>query len=115
VAAVKYDSFSSIDIKLGNILNGKLGKYIIQFAAPTWGTYGAQSYTNANNTPPQITGTVPTLSVASNVATVIRKSDFGTYYDFDNNPFYSVKITSLPASGSLQYNNAGVWTAVTLN
>jgi len=115
VAAVKYDSFSSIDVKLGNIIDAKLGKYIIAFSAPTWGANGAQTYSNTNNTPPQITGTVPTLSVASNVATTIRKSDFGTYYDFDNNPFYSVKITSLPATGSLQYNNAGVWTAVTLN
>ncbi len=115
VAAVKYDSFSSIDVKLGNISSGNLGKFIIAFSAPTWGTYGAQTYANANNTPPQITGTVPTLSVGSNVATVIRKSDFGTYYDFDNNPFYQLKVTSLPASGTLQYFTGGAWTSVTLN
>ena len=115
VAAVKYDSFSSINIKLGNIINGQLGKFIIQFAAPTWGANGAQTYANANNTPPEITGTVPTLSVASNTPTLIRKADFGTYFDFDSNPFYQVKIATLPASGTLQYFSAGTWTAVTAN
>ena len=115
IAAVKYDSFSSIDIKLGNIAVNKLGKYIVAFKAPTWGSYGAVTYTNTNNSPPTVEGDVPTFSVASNSPTLIHKTDFGTYYDFDNNPFYQVKIVTLPASGALQYFSAGSWTSVTAN
>ncbi|KQN59132.1 hypothetical protein ASF02_19915 [Pseudomonas sp. Leaf58] len=43
---------------------------------------------------------------------VLQASDFGNYSDPQNTPMAAVKITSLPALGSLQYNNGSAWVAV---
>ena len=126
-AYVSYDSIQSVDIKLGNVgsstttsssiysLNfGKPSTTLTWFASGGSGTdNGYYEYTSGYNTPPVINGTVPTKNVQSGVATTINVADFGTYYDFDNNPFNKVKIVSLPTSGTLQVLTNGVWTAVT--
>jgi len=111
-ASVLYASVSSVDVTLGDVLAGNGAIYAISFSPPSWGSYGAVAYSNGANTPPVISGTVPTLRVQSNVATVLALADFGTYYDFDANPFDKIEITTLPGSGTLQKLVGASWVAV---
>jgi VCBS repeat-containing protein len=71
-----------------------------------------------------ITGTndAPTSSndsVTTNEDTtvILALSDFGTYADLESTPIASVRITTLEANGSLEFDTtgAGAWAAVTLN
>jgi uncharacterized repeat protein (TIGR02543 family) len=123
-ANVIYNSMSSIDIRVGVVAAGAGAIYSIAFGNPTyWGGNsgsptagnGAYTYTNGANTPPTITGTTPTLNVVAGNVVTLAKSNFGTYFDYDNNPFTSLKITTLPSSGTFQFLLNGVWTAVTQN
>jgi uncharacterized repeat protein (TIGR02543 family) len=111
-ASVLYSSVSSVDVTLGDVLSGNGAIYAISFSPPSWGTYGSVAYSNGANTPPVITGTVPTLRVQSNNPTVFALSDFGTYYDFDANPFDKIEITTLPGSGTLQRLVGASWVGV---
>lgn len=70
------------------------------------------AYNPANNPP---TSTNDSLNIQSGVPTALSESDFGVYADTDANPFYSVVITTLPTSGSLQSWNGTQWIAVSLN
>ena len=115
-ATVVYNSMSSVDVRLGVDKVSSTAQYTIAFGVPaSYGTYGAKEISSTFNTPPEITGTTPTLNVLSGAQTVLTAANFGTYYDFDANPFYSLAITSLPTSGSLQSLSSGVWRTVTIN
>ncbi|NGZ05237.1 MAG: DUF4347 domain-containing protein, partial [Magnetococcales bacterium] len=61
------------------------------------------------------TATNDTLSVTEDQAKIIALTDFGTYSDVENNAIASVKITTLPTVGTLEYSNGTSWSAVTLN
>ncbi len=110
--AVLYSSVTSVDVTLGGV-QAKAAIYAISFSPPTWGSYGSVTYSNGANTPPVITGTVPTLRVQSNNPTVLALTDFGTYYDFDANPFNKLEITTLPGAGVLQKLVGATWVNVT--
>lgn len=63
------------------------------------------------NDPP--VSTDDSVSVAVNTPKLLGATDFGTYSDPESDPFTSVKITSLPTSGTLQYWNGSSWTTLT--
>lgn len=64
------------------------------------------------NVPP--TSTNDSATTLEDTTIVLASTDFGTYADSEGDPFTSVQITTLPATGTLEYNG-GSWTAVTLN
>jgi hypothetical protein len=106
---VKYDSIQSIQMTFGNVVAGSTNYFGLVFGG--WpGTGTPVESSNVYNTPP--TSTSETLTVATGVATTIPLSAFGTYADVDNNPFYQVRIATLPGSGTLQYLNGSNWTNV---
>jgi VCBS repeat-containing protein len=65
------------------------------------------------NDPPVSTNDA--LTVNPSTAVFLSLGDFGTYSDPDNNPLAKIVITSLPASGTLEYDNGTAWVLVTTN
>jgi hypothetical protein len=60
------------------------------------------------------TGANNTVYTSQNTDYVFQTSDFG-FSDVDANAFLAVKITELPASGTLSWYNGSSWVAVTLD
>ncbi len=65
------------------------------------------------NDAPVSTNDARTVSPSSTV--FLGLSDFGTYSDLDADPLSNIIITSLPATGTLEFFNGSVWAAVTAN
>ena len=76
---------------------------------------GVGNVNNPANVAPSAANTTAVLTAGS--ATTLTRNDFGaaSFTDGDSNPFYKVKITALPASGSFQHRVSGTWRSVTLN
>jgi hypothetical protein len=76
---------------------------------------GTRILENINNTAP--TSTDDAVTTDEDTAIVLSLDDFGFYVDAENTDLAAVKITALPANGSLQYDasGAGTWAAVALN
>ncbi|MEI7943320.1 MAG: InlB B-repeat-containing protein [Actinomycetes bacterium] len=76
---------------------------------------GVSNVDNPANVAPSAANTTAVLTAGS--ATTLTRNDFGaaSFTDGDSNPFYKVKITALPASGSFQHRVSGTWRSVTLN
>jgi hypothetical protein len=107
---VKYDAIQTVQMTFGNTINGATNYYGLVFGG--WpGTGTPVEYSNVYNTPPTSTST--TLFVTNGAATVIPLSAFGSYADVDNNPFFQVRIPTLPATGTLQFLNGSNWVPVT--
>ncbi|MGY0219776.1 tandem-95 repeat protein, partial [Endozoicomonadaceae bacterium StTr2] len=69
--------------------------------------------TPVNDAPESTDDTVTTVE---DTPKVLGVGDFGNYSDVENSPLASVKITSLPTDGTLQYkNSSGQWVSVTQN
>ena len=116
VSAV-YSSVSSITVKIGQSTAGSLnGAYGVQFGPRTWSS-GSQNFSNSFNTAPTSANTAAT--VPGNTATYLTTSNLGgsdsDFADVDSNPFSGIKVTSLPGSGSLEWNNGSGWVSVTSN
>jgi CshA-type fibril repeat protein len=117
---VVYDYLSSITIKHGtdNAGSGGGNFYGLEFGVGVAWTEGSTtistaSTTNSFNVPP--TASDDTLNVAPQDNHILSRFDFGNYADADNNPWASLKITTLPTGGSLEYLNGSTWQTVTLN
>jgi hypothetical protein len=117
---VVYDFLSSITIKHGtdNAGSGGGNFYGLEFGVGVGWTEGSTTVattnsSNAYNVPP--TASDDTLNVAPQDNHVLSRFDFGSYADGDNNPWASLKITSLPTGGTLEYLNGSTWQTVTLN
>lgn len=54
-------------------------------------------------------------TVSPNSTVFLGLSDFGTYSDPDSDPLAKIMITSLPATGILEFFNGSVWAGVTAN
>ncbi|NCX39853.1 MAG: tandem-95 repeat protein, partial [Actinobacteria bacterium] len=62
------------------------------------------------------TSTDDSVTTAEDTAVVLSATDFGSYTDIEGTDLNKIKITSLPAAGTLQYNSSGsTWDSVTLN
>jgi len=109
--ALRYSSVTSVEVLVGDVQSGNQAKFDISFTPPVWETFGSVNFASFN-TPPTITGTLPTFRAQSNIATVFSLTDFGTYYDFDAQPFDNVQVTTLPASGILQKKVGAIWVNV---
>jgi LPXTG-motif cell wall-anchored protein len=112
-----FSSFSTFSVTVGNLKAG--GSYYgISFhadgicAVVTGSCTLATAINNPANRPPTSTDT--TRAVATGVATTLATSNFGTFSDPDSNPFVRVNVATLPASGTLEYDNSGTWTPVTV-
>ena len=128
LGAATYASVQNVDVKLGTGKAGGSAIFALSFGAVPdcavaacssstvgWNpSNGGYPYTNIYNTIPQ-ENNLPTIYASNGVAYVLQTSDFGTYYDYDGNPFTQVKITSLPSTGKLQVKIAGVWTDVAID
>lgn len=108
----KFDSVQNVSVSLGNVKVAATNYFGIAFTPWSGGT--PIETTNSYNTPPTSSSTT-TNNVTAAVPYVLPKSVFGSYADVDGNPFNQVIIKTLPASGTLEYLNGGVWTAVTAN
>lgn len=109
---VKYDAIQTVQMTFGNVVSGSTNYFGLVFGG--WpGASAPVEYSNVYNTPPTSTST--TLFVTNGAATTIPRSAFGTYADVDNNPFFQVRIASLPASGTLQFLNGSNWVNATTN
>ena len=113
---VQYDAVTSFTAKFGTDVSSSTNYFGIAFKPlsalfPT-GTRAAP-VSNPANQPP--TSTNSTVYATSGQAQILQLADFGTYADGDGNPFSSVQITSLPASGTLEKFVNGSWVAVSVN
>ena len=114
---VSFASFSTFSATVGNLKGG--GSYYgISFdasgiCAVTSSCTAGGSVSNPANRPP--TSTNASRSVATGTPTLLARSNFGTFADPDSNPFVSVKVKTLPASGTLEFFNGTSWTSVTAN
>ena len=109
---IKYDAVQTLEISFGNLVAGSTNYFGLVFGAWPNGGYPVE-YSNIFNTPP--TSTNVTLTVAETATATIPLSAFGSYADVDNNPFFKVRINTLPTNGKLQWNNGSTWADVTAN
>lgn len=112
---VQYDSVTSFTTRFGTDRTAGGGYFGIAFK-PLSAVFSVTQPTgidNPANQPPTSSNT--TRTVTSGEPSVIQLADFGDFQDPDDNPFVKVKITALPASGSLQKLVNGNWTSVSLN
>ena len=74
---------------------------------------GISIVNNPANLAPSAANTAAILTAGS--ATTLTRNDFGaaSFADSDSNPFYKVRITALPSSGSFQHRVSGTWRDVT--
>ena len=110
---VKYSSMTSFDVRFGNVLANKTGYYGLNFGGISWGTATPVEKASPYNQPPVSTDSSKFYTPGAN--TILSSADFGTYSDPDSNPFNAVQITTLPATGTLQFNNGSGWVPVALN
>jgi hypothetical protein len=111
---VKYDAVQKMEIDFGNIKAGSTNYFGLIFGG--WpGTGVPVEYPNQFNTPPTSTSTTLGVSDSLTAPSIIPVSAFGDYKDADSNPFYQVKIATLPASGTLQKFNGSSWVSVSAN
>ncbi|MFK0271955.1 calcium-binding protein, partial [Pseudomonas asiatica] len=98
------DSITVVEYFLGGV--AQVGE--IRFANGTvWSPATVQAMFSA---PPNSTD--DSATTLEDTPLLLQASDFGTYSDAQNIPLAAVKITSLPALGSLQYHNGSAWVAV---
>lgn len=104
---LKYDAVQKIEFSFGNVVAGSTNYFGLMFGGwPNGGT--PVEYTNVFNTPPT-TSAIPSKYAYD--TTTISISDFGTYNDVDNNPFFSVVVKTF-TGGSLQWYNGTSWVTV---
>ncbi|MDH4651395.1 MULTISPECIES: S-layer family protein [unclassified Pseudomonas] len=63
-----------------------------------------------SNTAP--TSTDNSVTTLEDVAVMLDVNAFGSYSDLENSPLAAVRITALPAAGSLQYYDGSTWVEV---
>ncbi|WP_158437756.1 putative Ig domain-containing protein [Naasia lichenicola] len=115
---VNYDQVSTLTVRIGE-LGSQTAYYALDFSAGgIWTTNGTTALTpstavNPFNTPPT-TSDITTFYAAQGTGYAFRSADF-PYSDLDRNPFSSLTIVSLPASGagSLQYDGGTGWAPAT--
>lgn len=113
---VQFDSVTSFTAKVGTDINSSPNYFGIAFKPLTAlfpGGSIAPAVSNPTNQAPTSNNT--TVYATSGQAQILQMADFGTYADADNNPFTSVKITTLPTAGTLEKFVNGSWVAVSLN
>ena len=96
------------------------GSTSFKFTSPNQGTGGpllsglvVHSFAPSSGQP---VSTNDSLTLAEDTQTLLTINDFGTYSDPGSQPLAAVKITTLPSTGSLEYDStgAGDWEAVTV-
>lgn len=110
---VRFDAVSSFTAKFGNESSGQTGYFgvaFMQLADVFPASTPAAPVDNPSNRPPTSNDT--TRYVVTSQPSILQVSDFGTFADPDNNPFVAVKVTSVPAAGTLEKYVAGTWQAV---
>lgn len=121
---VYYSSISTFSVRLGNLDAGTayFGLLFQPVTFPdgasltTVNNPGNAAPTAANDSKYVASGVESYLNVdldASTSASAI--TDFGDYRDADGQGLASIKVTTLPTSGSLQFWNGSAWASVTLN
>ena len=66
------------------------------------------------NHPPSSTN--DSVTTSEDTALVLTAADFGSYIDFENTALNKIKITTLPSTGTFEYNTSGsTWSSVSLN
>ena len=55
------------------------------------------------------------LTTAEDTTLVLALSNFGSFSDVEGSTLASVQLTTLPSAGSVEYDNAGTWQAVSAN
>lgn len=111
---VKYDAVQKMEIDFGNIKAGSTNYFGLIFGG--WPGSGVPvEYPNQFNSPPISTNTTIGVSDSLTAPSIIPVSAFGDYQDLDQNPFYQIKIATLPASGTLEKFNGSAWVSVSAN
>lgn len=113
---VQFDSVTSFTAKFGTDITSSPNYFGIAFKPLSVlypGGSLAGGVSNPTNQAPTSNNT--TVYATSGQAQILQLADFGTYADADNNPFTSVKITTLPTAGTLEKFVNGSWVAVALN
>lgn len=111
---IKYDAVQKMEIDFGNIKAGSTNFFGLIFGG--WPGSGVPvEYPNQFNTPPTSSDTTLGVSDSITAPSIIPVSAFGNYQDLDQNPFFQVRISTLPASGTLQKFNGSSWVSVGVN
>lgn len=113
---VQFDSVTTFKAKFGLSGNSNTNYFGIAFEPMPElfaGASLANPVSNPSNQAPTSTST--TRFYVNGQSSIVQLQDFGTYADPDGNPFIKVKITALPAAGSLEKFVNGTWVAVALN
>lgn len=112
---VQFDSVTTFTATFGADRTASPNYFGIAFKplSAVFGIPQPAGVTNPANQPPTSSNT--TRYVVTGQPSILQLSDFGNFADPDSNPFVSVKVTALPATGSLQKFVNGNWVAVALN
>ena len=115
---INFAQLTSFNVTFGNESSG-LGYYGVTFSTLCATATGsactaAAAVNNPNNTAPTSSNTSLNYLNDGTTWTAVPLDRF-PFADVDNNPFTQVKITTLPATGSLQQFINGTWSDVVLN
>jgi CshA-type fibril repeat protein len=120
-AAVEVDfaQLSAFNVSFGNEVSGQGGYFGLTFGTLCATATGsactaAAAVNNPNNSAPTTNNTSLNYLNDGTTWTTIPADNF-PYADADLNPFVQIKVTSLPASGTLQRFTNGAWVDVALN
>ena len=120
-AAVEVDfaQLSAFNVSFGNEVSGNGGYFGLTFGTLCATATGsactaAATVNNPNNSAPTTNNTSLNYLNDGTTWTTIPADNF-PYADADLNPFVQIKVTSLPASGTLQRFTNGAWVDVALN
>ena len=120
-AAVEVDfaQLSAFNVSFGNEVSGQGGYFGLTFGTLCATATGsactaAASVNNPNNSAP-VTGNTSLNYLNDGTTWTTVPADNFPYTDADLNPFVQIKVTTLPASGTLQRFTNGAWVDVALN
>jgi len=120
-AAVEVDfaQLSAFNVSFGNEVSGQGGYFGLTFGTLCATATGsactaAASVNNPNNSAPVTGNTSLNYLNDGTTWTTVPAENF-PYTDADLNPFVQIKVTTLPASGTLQRFTNGAWVDVALN
>ncbi|RZS87386.1 putative repeat protein (TIGR02543 family) [Motilibacter rhizosphaerae] len=109
---VDFDRLQQVSISVGATATSSTNYFGLLFSPADWtGVTTPTRTANPYNVAP--TTTSSTYWVQSGTPTVLPRSAFGTYADADGNPMAGVRIPTLPANGTFQYDGSGTWQPVT--
>ncbi|MEI6640023.1 MAG: VCBS domain-containing protein, partial [Chlorobium sp.] len=105
------ETFALIQAEVGKVITVVAGYSDSGSTAESAASIQTSPVVNVNDAP---TSTAESITILEEHYHVLTLQDFGSYDDADGTPLAAVQMTTLPANGTLYYNNVAVSDVVTL-